>query len=94
MADGGFVLTTYGTMRLDAERLARGRPLGPGRRRRGAAREEPALGTARALRTHPGATARVALTGTPVENNLSELWAILDWTTPGLLGTLGAFRPR
>ena len=35
--------------------------------------------------------ARVALTGTPVENNLSELWAILDWTTPGLLGTA---RPR
>jgi SNF2 family DNA or RNA helicase len=34
----------------------------------------------------------VALTGTPVENNLSELWAILDWTTPGLLGPLPAFR--
>jgi SNF2 family DNA or RNA helicase len=36
----------------------------------------------------------VALTGTPVENNLSELWAILDWTTPGLLGRLGTFRAR
>ena len=32
--------------------------------------------------------------GTPVENSLSELWAILDWTTPGLLGTLPAFRAR
>ena len=41
--------------------------------------------TAQALRTIPAA-ARVALTGTPVENNLTELWAILDWTTPGLLG--------
>src|SRR6185503_10117765 len=30
--------------------------------------------------------------GTPVENNLSDLWAILDWTTPGLLGTRTAFR--
>jgi len=40
------------------------------------------------------AKARVALTGTPVENNLSELWAILDWTTPGLLGRLGTFRSR
>jgi SNF2 family DNA or RNA helicase len=30
----------------------------------------------------------------PVENNLSELWAVLDWTTPGLLGTHGAFRKR
>src|SRR5204863_3861406 len=32
------------------------------------------------------------LTGTPVENNLSELWALLDWTTPGLLGPLKTFR--
>jgi len=30
----------------------------------------------------------------PVENNLSELWALLDWTTPGLLGPLKAFRAR
>jgi SNF2 family DNA or RNA helicase len=49
--------------------------------------------TARALRTLPAA-ARVALTGTPVENNLSELWALLDWTTPGLLGPLKSFRAR
>ncbi len=49
--------------------------------------------TARELRTLP-ARARVALTGTPVENNLSELWALLDWTTPGLLGSLSAFRDR
>jgi SNF2 family DNA or RNA helicase len=34
----------------------------------------------------------VALTGTPVENRLSELWAILDWSTPGLLGPLERFR--
>jgi SNF2 family DNA or RNA helicase len=47
--------------------------------------------TARALRTIP-APARVALTGTPVENRLSDLWALLDWTTPGLLGSLEAFR--
>jgi SNF2 family DNA or RNA helicase len=49
--------------------------------------------TARQLRTI-GSKARVALSGTPVENNLSELWAILDWTTPGLLGRLGTFRTR
>ena len=49
--------------------------------------------TARELRALP-ARARVALTGTPVENNLSELWALLDWTTPGLLGSLSAFRDR
>ena len=47
--------------------------------------------TARALRSIPS-RARVALTGTPVENNLTELWAILDWATPGLLGSRNAFR--
>jgi len=36
--------------------------------------------------------AREALTGTPVENRLTELWSILDWTTPGLLGPLERFR--
>ena len=37
---------------------------------------------------------RVAVTGTPVENSLSELWSILDWTNPGLFGSLAAFRDR
>jgi SNF2 family DNA or RNA helicase len=32
------------------------------------------------------------MTGTPVENRLTELWALLDWTTPGLLGQIDAFR--
>ncbi|MEV7728487.1 DEAD/DEAH box helicase, partial [Streptomyces sp. NPDC087917] len=55
--------------------------------------KNPRSSTAKALRTIP-TPARVALTGTPVENNLSELWALLDWTTPGLLGPLGRFRSR
>ena len=38
----------------------------------------------RELRSIPAAV-RVALTGKPVENRLSDLWSILDWTTPGLL---------
>ena len=33
------------------------------------------------------AGARIALTGTPVENRLSDLWSIFDFTHPGLLGT-------
>jgi SNF2 family DNA or RNA helicase len=37
---------------------------------------------------------RVALTGTPVENRLSELWSILEFLNPGLLGTPAAFRKR
>ena len=37
------------------------------------------------------ADARIALTGTPVENRLSDLWSILDFTHPGLLGSDKAF---
>ncbi|MER6050522.1 SNF2-related protein [Streptomyces sp. NPDC001793] len=92
LVDGEFVLTTYGTMRLDAARLAEA---GWGLVVADEAQhvKNPFSATARALRTVP-ARSRVALTGTPVENNLSELWAILDWTTPGLLGPLGRFRRR
>ncbi|MGW7358447.1 SNF2-related protein [Streptomyces sp. NPDC054802] len=92
LADGEFVLTTYGTMRLDAERLA-GAAWGLVVADEAQHVKNPYSATARQLRTI-GAKARVALTGTPVENNLSELWAILDWTTPGLLGRLGTFRSR
>jgi len=55
--------------------------------------KNPLSRTARELRTL-SAPARIALTGTPVENRLSDLWAILDWTTPGLLGHLEAFTSR
>ncbi|MFG2115720.1 DEAD/DEAH box helicase [Streptomyces sp. NPDC048718] len=92
LVDGEFVLTTYGTMRLDAPRLA-ARRWGLVVADEAQHVKNPYAATARALRTLGGA-ARVALTGTPVENDLSELWAILDWTTPGLLGGLGVFRAR
>ena len=48
---------------------------------------------ARAVRALPAA-ARIALTGTPVENRLSELWSIMDFTNPGLLGPAERFRER
>jgi hypothetical protein len=35
---------------------------------------------------------RVALTGTPLENRLSELWSIMEFCNPGFLGTLGEFK--
>ena len=34
---------------------------------------------------------RIALTGTPMENNLEELWALYDWLIPGLLGDRKSF---
>lgn len=37
------------------------------------------------------AASRIALTGTPVENRLSDLWSIFDFTHPGLLGTAKVF---
>src|SRR5690606_4358335 len=89
---GGFVLTTYGTMRSAAPVLA-GRTWGMVVADEAQHVKNPHSATAKALRTIP-APARVALTGTPVENNLSELWALLDWTTPGLLGPLKSFRAR
>lgn len=90
--DGGFVLTTYGTMRSAAAQLA-DQSWGMVVADEAQHVKNPYSATAKALRTLP-APARVALTGTPVENNLSELWALLDWTTPGLLGPLKSFRAR
>ncbi|HEY6934230.1 MAG TPA: SNF2-related protein [Marmoricola sp.] len=86
----GFVLTTYGTMRRDHDRLGTiGWDLVVADE---AQHVKNALSsTARALRTI-ASRCRVALTGTPVENDLTELWAILDWATPGLLGSRAAFR--
>ena len=47
-------------------------------------------GAIRALRT----PRRVALTGTPVENRLTELWSIMDFCNPGFLGDQPSFRSR
>ncbi len=87
---GDLVITSYGVVRTDSDNLA--------------AREwdlvvadeaqhakNPRSRTAVALRRLHG-RARLALTGTPVENRLSELWSIMDWAVPGLLGPLETFR--
>ncbi|MFO0756185.1 MAG: SNF2-related protein [Byssovorax sp.] len=37
---------------------------------------------------------RLALTGTPIENRLSEIWSIFDFVSPGLLGALDRFEAR
>lgn len=37
---------------------------------------------------------RLALSGTPVENRLAELWSIMRFVNPGLLGTLNRFNER
>ncbi len=40
------------------------------------------------------AARRIALTGTPIENRLSELWSIMDFLNPGLLGSVHDFKER
>ncbi|NBD13710.1 DEAD/DEAH box helicase [Corallococcus silvisoli] len=55
--------------------------------------KNPDTARARALRTVKS-DARVALTGTPVENRLSELWSLYDLLFPGLLGGRESFHAR
>ncbi|MFB4310780.1 DEAD/DEAH box helicase [Actinomadura sp. GTD37] len=92
VAGADLVLTTYGTAARDAETLA------PIAWERVVCDEAQALknsGTrqARAVRSIPSRT-RIALTGTPVENHLTELWSIMEFANPGLLGPRTAFRRR
>ncbi|MFJ4700528.1 SNF2-related protein [Streptomyces sp. NPDC088768] len=92
VTDTTVVVTTYGVLRRDTALLA-GRTWALVIADEAQHAKNPASATARQLRALPSAT-RLALTGTPVENNLSELWALLDWTNPGLFGTLKAYRAR
>ena len=48
---------------------------------------------ATAIRSIPAGT-RIAVTGTPVENRLADLWSILEFANPGLLGSAAAFKKR
>ncbi|MEX0659231.1 MAG: DEAD/DEAH box helicase [Egibacteraceae bacterium] len=52
--------------------------------------KNPASDTAQQLRRLDART-RVALTGTPIENGLGDLWALLDFTNPGLVGDRATF---
>jgi superfamily II DNA or RNA helicase len=90
VAPAEVVLATYGMVRRDRQALAAvdwGLVIADEAQHV----KNPLSRTARELRAIPGAT-RLALTGTPVENRLTELWSILDWVVPGLLGSLDAFR--
>jgi hypothetical protein len=53
--------------------------------------KNPETKQARAARAMPAAY-RVALTGTPVENNVGDLWSIMEFLNPGLLGSQAEFK--
>jgi len=86
------VITTYGTAARDADELS-----GFAWRRlvldEAQAIKNPHAAPSRAVRRFD-AEHRVALTGTPVENRLSELWSVMDVLNPGLLGSAERFRKR
>jgi SNF2 family DNA or RNA helicase len=92
VADADLTLTTYGTALRD---LAALRALAWGRVACDEAQAIKNSGTrqAQAVRSI-GARTRLALTGTPVENHLAELWSIMEFCNPGLLGPAKRFRRR
>lgn len=55
--------------------------------------KNPATKQSRAVRSL-GAATHIALTGTPVENRLSDLYAIMDFANPGIFGSAAAFQNR
>jgi superfamily II DNA or RNA helicase len=85
-------LTTYAVLRLDTERLA------------AETWDAVVLDEAQAIKNETSQTARaafqlkglfrVALSGTPVENRLTELWSLMHFANPGLLGGRSDFAER
>ncbi|MBA3887673.1 MAG: DEAD/DEAH box helicase family protein, partial [Acidobacteria bacterium] len=83
------VLTTYGTLRRDAARLS-AQAFDYVILDEAQAIKNAATASAKAVRLLRGRH-RLALSGTPVENHVRELWSIFEFLNPGLLGTSGAF---
>ncbi|WP_114853795.1 DEAD/DEAH box helicase [Brachybacterium sp. YJGR34] len=86
------VVTSYAVLRIDEEDFA-------SRAFQGFVLDEAQFVKNRRSRTHRAAKGvqasfRLAITGTPMENSLDDLWAILDLVAPGLLGTAIGFRKR
>jgi SNF2 family DNA or RNA helicase len=92
LGDADLVITTYATATRDADELS------------GYDWRRVVLDEAQAIKNSLSQSAkavkrlraahRVALTGTPVENRLAELWSIMDFLNPGMLGTGEHFRTR
>jgi len=86
------VVTSYSVLRIDEEDFA-------GTSFQGFVLDEAQFVKNRRSRTHRAAKGvradvRLAITGTPMENSLDDLWAIFELVAPGLLGTAIGFRKR
>jgi superfamily II DNA or RNA helicase len=88
----GLVITTYGLAARDQEALSQVEwarvVCDEAQNIKNAATRQ-----ARAVRALP-AGSRIALTGTPVENRLTDLWSIMEFVGPGLLGPAERFRKK
>ncbi len=83
------VITTYGTAVRDIDALE-GIGWGKVVLDEAQAIKNPTSETAQQLRRFD-ARSRIALTGTPIENGLGDLWSIIDWANPGLVGGRAQF---
>jgi superfamily II DNA or RNA helicase len=92
LEDADVVITSYALLRRDEELLAK-LDLTYAILDEAQNIKNPLSATARAAKRLK-ATRRLALTGTPIENRLSEIWSIFDFVSPGLLGPLDKFEER
>ena len=90
--DADVVITSYALLRRDEEFLAQ-IPLRYAILDEAQNIKNPLSATARAAKRLK-ADRRLALSGTPIENRLSEIWSIFDFVSPGLLGPLDKFEER
>ncbi len=92
LEDADVVITSYALLRRDEELLAK-LDLTYAILDEAQNIKNPLSATARAAKRLK-AMRRLALTGTPIENRLSEIWSIFDFVSPGLLGPLDKFEER
>jgi SNF2 family DNA or RNA helicase len=92
LEDAEVVVTSYALLRRDEELLAKV-PWRYAILDEAQNIKNPLSATARAAKRLK-ADRRLALSGTPIENRLSEIWSIFDFVSPGLLGPLDKFEER
>ncbi|MBI2392218.1 MAG: SNF2 helicase associated domain-containing protein [Deltaproteobacteria bacterium] len=92
LEDYDIVITSYALLRRDEEQLGKLK-LAYAILDEAQQIKNPMSATARAAK-RLNAHRRLALTGTPIENRLSEIWSIFDFVSPGLLGDLAKFEQR
>jgi non-specific serine/threonine protein kinase len=88
LAGVDLVITSYGYL---ARALARGATVAARGARRGAGDQESLRQADPDWSSSFKAETRIALTGTPIENRLGDLWSIFDFINPGLLGSSKQF---